>query len=339
MHATTQLAADIGNARRACSVATLSRASLYVHRAWATRPRLVQVRLPSPQGRALSSAERRVVLDTLHEPRFMDRSPAQVHAVLLDEGVYLCSVRTMHRILADEHEGGERRRMRRHPPAAIPRLVARAPNDVWSWDITKLPGPAKGIFFALYVVIDLFSRFVVGWTIATQELASIAESFLRETLTRHAIGDGQLTIHSDRGKQMTAHSVRELFTQLGVERSVSRPRVSNDNPYSESHFRTAKDDFEYPGRFGSLEDARSWARRFLARYNTEHRHSGLGMLTPEQVFTGRTAEILATHRATKVLAVAAHPERFVRGLIEPKGPLEEVWINNPTRSLEPPGSH
>ena len=339
MLATTQLAADIGNARRACDVANVPRASLHRHRERTKRPPLVQVRLPTRQARALSCAERAAVLDALHEPRFMDRAPAQVHAALLDEGVHLCSPRTMHRILADQNEGGERRRTRRHPPANVPRLVARAPNQVWTWDITKLPGPDKGIFFALYVVLDLFSRFIVGWTLATQELGSIAERFLRDTCVRHGIVAGQLSIHSDRGTQMTGRPVRELFAEFGVERSVSRPRVSNDNPFSESQFRTAKDDFEYPGRFGSLEDARSWASRFFARYNTQHRHSGLGMLTPEQVFTGQTAEILAKHRATKRAAVEAHPERFVRGFIEPHGPLEEVWINNPTRALEPAGSH
>jgi putative transposase len=339
MLATTQLAADIDDSRAACGIANVSRASLYRHRETSRHPRLVQVRRPSIQARALSGTERLIVLNTLHEPRFMDRAPAQVHAVLLDEGVYHCSVSTMHRVLAAQHEGGERRRMRRHPQAEVPRLVARAPNQVWTWDITKLPGPAKGIFFALYVVLDLFSRFIVGWTIATQELASIAERFLRETCARHGIAAGQLTVHSDRGTQMTGSPVTDLFSELGVAPSLSRPRVSNDNPFSESHFRTAKDDFEYPGRFGSLEDARSWARRFFTRYNTEHRHSGLGMLTPNQVFTGQAAEILARHHATRRAAVEAHPERFVRGLIVHKGPLEEVWINNPTRTLEPAGTH
>jgi putative transposase len=210
---------------------------------------------------------------------------------------------------------------------------------VWTWDITKLPGPVKGVSFALYVVLDLFSRFVVGWTLARRQLASIAEALLRETCEKHGVRPGQLTIHSDRGAPMTAKPVAMLFADLGIIASLSRPRVSNDNPFSEAQFRTAKDAWDYPGRFDSPQHGRAWAQPFFHRYNTQHRHSSLAMLTPEVVFTGRAHEVLAARHAVLRAAYEAHPERFVHG--PPKLPElpKEVWINPTPRSLEPEPSH
>jgi len=340
MHAARQLATDIGNTRRACQALEVPRASLYRRARRLAGPALVRITLPRPApARALSNDERQAVLEVLHDPRFVNLAPAQVHAMLLDEGMYLCSVRTMHRVLADEDESGERRRVRRHPPATLPRLVATAPNQVWTWDITKLPSTAKGVYFMFYVVLDLFSRYVVGWTVATRELASIAEELLRQSCEKHGVMPGGLTIHSDRGSPMTAKSVAVMFAELGIAASLSRPRVSNDNPFSESQFRTAKDDWQYPGRFDGSGLAWSWARSFVHRYNTKHRHSGLAMLTPEDVFMGRGPEILARHRVVLHAAYERHPERFVHGRPEPPTLPAEVWINPPSRSLEPTESH
>jgi putative transposase len=340
MHAAQQLAGEIGNTRRACDVMAAPRASLYRRARRLAGPVLVRIAPPRPTpARALDEAERTTVLAKLHEPRFVDLAPAQVHATLLDEGTYLCSQRTMHRILANEHESGERRPLRRHPPAAVPRIVATAPNQVWTWDITKLLGPVRGVSFALYVVLDLFSRFVVGWTIARRELASIAEALLRTTCEKHGVRTGQLTIHSDRGPQMTAQPVAFLFGDLGVTASLSRPRVSNDNPFSEAQFKTTKYRPDYPGRFDSLHHARSWARTFFAWYNTEHRHSSIAMLTPEDVFLGRAAAILEARRRILHAAYDAHPERFVRGRPEPPALPTEVWINRPPAPSEPEESH
>ncbi len=330
-----QLAAEIGNTELACEAMGVPRSSHYRRRRMLDGPALVQIARPKPTpARALTAAERKVVLDVLHEPRFMDKAPAQVHALLLDEGQYIGSVRTMHRCLAAVHECGERRRVRRHPPAAVPQLVATAPKEVWTWDITKLPGPVKGIFFALYVVLDLYSRFVVGWTIARRELGSIAMVLFRESFEKHGIVAGQLTVHSDRGTPMKAKPLTDLYADLGVATSLSRPRVSNDNPHSESMFRTAKDDPDYPGRFGSLQHARSWAAAFIARYNTVHRHSSLAMLTPEDVFLGRGPAILAQRHDVMLAAYAAHPERFVHGPPRLQALPAAVWINPPARSLE-----
>lgn len=340
MHEAKQLAAEIGNTELACETMGVPRSSHYRRQRRLEGPVLVQIARPKPTpARALAAPERQAILDALHEPRFVDKAPAQVHAILLDEGQYLGSVRTMHRCLEEAREGGERRHVRRHPVAAVPQLVATAPNQVWTWDITKLPGPGKGIFFALYVVLDLYSRFVVGWTVARSELGSIASWLFRETCEKHGIPAGQLTVHSDRGSPMKAKPLTDLYADLGVATSLSRPRVSNDNPFSESQFRTTKDAPDYPGRFGSLQHAREWAAAFLSRYNTVHRHSSLAMLTPEDVFLGRGPVILAQRHGVMLAAYAAHPERFVHG--PPKLPAlsAEVWINPPARSLQQESSH
>ena len=340
MHAARQLAAEIGNTRRACDAMGSPRASLYRHVRRLAGPVLVRLSTPRPSpARALAQVERDAVLAKLHEPRFVDLAPAQVHATLLDEGTYLCSQRTMHRILATAQESRERRDIRRHPPAAIPRLVATAPNQIWTWDITKLAGPVRGINFALYVVLDLFSRFVVGWTVARRELGSIAEAVLRNACELHGVNRGSLTVHSDRGTQMTSQPVALLFGDLGITPSLSRPRVSNDNPYSESQFKTTKYRPDYPGRFAGLAHAWDWARPFFRWYNREHRHSSIAMLTPEDVFLGRAPAILDERRRVLHAAFEAHPERFVGGRPEPPQLPAEVWINRPPGVIEPGESH
>jgi putative transposase len=330
-----QLALDLRNVRQACDALEVARASLYRRR----RPRLVRERRPRPTpARALALAERQAVLDVLHDERFVDLAPPQVYAQLLDEGRYLCSLRSMYRILAAAREVKERRDVRRHPPVVKPRLVATAPNRVWTWDITKLAGPLKGAWFQLYVVLDLFSRYVVAWMIAWRALARLARRLLAEAFRRENVQPGQLTVHSDRGTQMVSQSVTELWATLGVVPSLSRPRVPDDNPFSESQFRTIKDRPDYPECFGSIHDAQAYGRHLFHWYNHEHRHSGLGLLTPAMVHFGRTDEVLTHRRGVLHAAHAAHPERFVHGLPEPPRPPSAVWINQPPAgalALEP----
>jgi len=337
MAAAEQLASDLRNVSRACAALGVARAGLYRCR----RPRVVRQAHPRPTpARALSPVERQSVLDVLHQARFVDLAPPQVYAQLLNEGRFLCSIRSMYRYLEAAREVQERRDIRRHPPAAKPRLAATAPNQVWTWDITKLAGPEKGVWFQLYVVLDLFSRYVVAWMIALQALARLARRLLREAFLREAVQPGQLTVHSDRGSQMVAQSVTELWAALGIVPSLSRPRVPDDNPFSESQFRTLKDRPDFPERFGSIPDARAYGRRLFGWYNHEHHHSGLGLLTPATVHRGRTDEVLAQRRIVLHAAYDAHPERFVRGRPEPLRPPREVWINQPpagTLLLE--GSH
>jgi len=337
MAAVEQLATDLRNVSRACAALGVARAGLYRQR----RPRVARPARPRPTPvRALSPAERRSVLDVLHEERFVDLAPPQVYAELLEEGRFLCSIRSMYRYLEEAREVKERRDIRRHPSAVKPRLVATAPNQVWTWDITKLAGPARGVWFNLYVVLDLFSRYVVAWMIALKALARLARRLLREAFLREGVQPGQFQVHSDRGPQMVAQSVTELWATLGVVPSLSRPRVPDDNLFSESQFRTLKDRPDFPERFGSIQDARAYGRRLFDWYNHEHHHSGLGLLTPATVHRGRTEEVLAQRRAVLHAAYAAHPDRFVRGLPEPPRPPRVVWINQPpagTFQLE--GSH
>jgi putative transposase len=337
MAAAEQLATDLGNVRRACAALGVARAQLYRQR----RPRVARRARPRPTpARALSPVERQSVLDVLHEERFVDLAPPQVYAELLNEGRFLCSIRSMYRYLEAAREVKERRDIRRHAPAAKPRLVATAPNQVWTWDITKLAGPVKGVWFHLYVVLDLFSRYVVAWMIALKALARLARRLLREAFLREGVQPGQLTVHSDRGSQMVAQPVTELWATLGVVPSLSRPRVPDDNPFSESQFRTLKDRPDFPDRFGSVQDARGYGRRLFHWYNHDHHHSGLGLLTPATVHRGRTDEVLAQRRAVLHAAYDAHPERFVRGLPEPQRPPSEVWINKPPAStFQLEGSH
>ena len=237
----------------------------------------------SPVARALRAEEQTAVLAVLHEKRFVDLAPAEVYATLLDEGQYLCSERTMYRFLAAHHEVRERRNQLRHPHYTAPELMARRPNELWSWDITKLLGPAKWTYFYLYVMLDVFSRYVVGWMVAHRESATLAERFIRETCVRQGIARDQLTIHADRGPAMTSKPVALLLADLGITKTHARPHVSNDNPFSEAQFKTLKYRPAFPERFGSIQDARAHCHVFFPWYNTEHHHSGLSLLTSADV--------------------------------------------------------
>jgi putative transposase len=285
------------------------------------------VRARSP--RALSVGEQATVLDVLHEPRFVDLAPAEVYATLLDEGHYHCSERTMYRLLAKHAEVRERRDQLRHPPYAAPELLARRPNELWSWDITKLLGPAKWTYFYLYVMLDVFSRYVVGWMVAHGESATLAERFIRETCTRQRIAREQLTIHADRGSAMTSKPVAFLLADLGITKTHSRPHVSNDNPFSEAQFKPLKYRPAFPDRFGAIQDVRAHCHVFFPWYNTEHHHSGLGLLTPSDVHHGLAEQRVAARAAVLATAYGAHPERFPGGLPQPPACPTEVWINPP----------
>ena len=286
-------------------------------------------RVPAPQPRALSEVERKDLHRVLDSEEFVDQAPATVYAKLLDQGVYLASVPTMYRVLRAHDEVRERRRQASHPAAKKPELLAAKPNQVYSWDITKLLGPVKWTWFYLYVILDIYSRYVPGWMLARAENARLAEVLLADTAAKQGIGPGQLTIHADRGSPMTAKPVALLLADLGVTKSHSRPHVSNDNPYSESQFRTMKYRPEFPERFGSFQDAHAFCGRFFRWYNDEHRHSGIGFHTPADVHYGR-AELVRARRAEVLSAAyAEHPERFVRKLPEPPALPTMVWINQP----------
>jgi len=309
----------------ACHVLGLSRASLYRgrHPAAVPRPR------PTP-ARALTSVERQGVLDLLHT-RFVDQAPAQMHATLLDEGTYLCSPRTMYRVLDAAHEIKERRDQVRRPHYAAPELLATRPNEVWSWDITKLLGPAKWTYFYLYVILDIFSRYVVGWMLAPRESAALAEHLIAETCAKHGILPGQLTLHADRGSAMRSKPVALLLADLGVTKTHGRPQVSNDNPFSEAQFKTLKYCPQFPERFGSIEDGRAFGQVFFPWYNQQHRHSGLGFLTPAVVHFGQAAAVRTQRQQVLAAAYAAHPERFVNGRPHPADLPTAVWINSPPK--------
>jgi putative transposase len=286
-------------------------------------------RVPAGQPRALSQVERKELRRVLNSPEQVDEAPATVYARLLDDGVYLGSVSTMYRLLRDYDEVHERRRQASHPAATKPELLATRPNQVYSWDITKLLGPVKWTWFYLYVIVDIFSRYVPGWMLAHAENARLAEALLADTATKQGIIPGQLTIHADRGSPMTAKPVAFLLADLGVTKSHSRPHCSNDNPYSESQFRTMKYRPEFPDRFGSFEDAHAFCGRFFRWYNDEHRHSGIGFHTPADVHYGR-AELVRARRADVLnAAYAAHPERFVRKPPQPPPLPAAAWINEP----------
>jgi putative transposase len=307
-----------------CAALGLPRATYYRRR---RPPPAPPRRQPSP--RALTAAEQAAVLARLHEPRFVDLAPAEVYATLLDEGAYLCSERTMYRILAQHAEVRARRDQLRHPHYAAPELLACRPNELWSWDITKLLGPAKWTYYHLYVMLDVFSRYVVGWMVAHRESATLAERFMRETCARQGIGRAQLTIHADRGSAMTSKSVALLLADLGVTKTHSRPHVSDDNPYSEAHFKTFKYRPDFPDRFGSIQDARAHGHVFFPWYNTAHHHGGLGLLTPHDVHFGLAERRLAERAEVLATAYAAHPERFPAGLPKPAALPTAVWINPP----------
>ena len=265
----------------------------------------------------------------MHSDRFADLAPAEVWAILLDEGVYLGSQSTFYRLLRQAGEVRERRAQATHPAKVKPELVANAPNAVWSWDITKLRGPAKWTYYYLYVILDIFSRYVVGWMVAHRESAALAEVLIRQTCAKQGIGRDQLSIHADRGSSMTSKPVAFLLADLGVTQSHSRPHVSNDNPFSESHFKTLKYRPDFPGRFGSIEDARRHCQVFFGWYNDEHRHSELGLHTPADVHYGLAAAVRNKRAGVLDAAYAAHPERFVRKPPEPPKIPDVSWINRP----------
>jgi putative transposase len=327
MQSAEQLAQTEGTSA-ACQALGVSRGALYRERNAALESAAQPCERPVPP-RALNAAEKAEVRDVLNSERFQESSPRQVYATLLDEKQYLCSWRTMYRILSQSQEVRERRNQLQHPTYARPELLATAPNQLWSWDITKLLGPAKWTYYYLYVILDVFSRYVVGWMIAERETAALAEQLIAETCAKQGIQAGQLTIHADRGSAMTSKPVALLMADLGVTKTHSRPHVSNDNPFSEAQFKTLKYRPDYPDRFGCAADARSWAQGFFAWYNSEHHHTGLGLLTPADVHTGRSAAVLAGRQVILQEAYEAHPERFVKGTPKPLALPAAVWINPP----------
>lgn len=310
--------------KTACEALGLPRATYYRRR---------ELRVTSPRKsppRALTEAEQSDVLTVLHEPRFADLSPREVYAQLLDEGRYLCSVRTMYRLLTAHGEVRERRNQLRHPKYPVPQLHATAPNQLWTWDITKLLGPSKWTYFYLYTILDVFSRYVVGWMVAHAEGAALAKRLIADTCERQNIAEGQLTLHADRGSSMTSKPVAFLLADLGVTKTHSRPHISNDNPFSEAHFKTLKYRPNFPDSFGCIQDARGFLGDFFHWYNQEHHHVALGLLTPADVHFGRAPEKLAARSTVLQRAFQARPERFLHGLPVPAVPLAEVWINRPS---------
>jgi len=327
MEAALTLSSEVG-IKHACEALDITRAGFYRTQAREQTPSVEPNNRPSPP-RALSSDERQGVLDILHTERFVDKAPYEVYATLLDEGQYHCSIRTMYRILDENKEVKERRNQLSHPVYHKPELLATAPNQVWSWDITKLLGPVKWTYFYLYVIMDIFSRYVVGWMIAPAESAVLAERLIGESCAKQNIGRGQLTIHADRGSSMKSKPVALLLSDLGITKTHSRPHTSDDNPYSEAQFKTLKYRPDFPERFGSIEDSRSFCQDFFPWYNKEHRHTGIGLLTPEAVHYGLAQDIQIARGEILRAAYEAHPERFVKRIPVPPTLPEAVWINKP----------
>ena len=322
----TELKPLIGTAG-ACRGSGKSRATHYRR----CRPPVLGPRRPrETPSNALSDGEVDELLAVLRSPRFVDLAPAQVWAILLDEGRYLASISTMYRVLRGAEEVRERRAQAKHPTRARPELMADKPNMCWSWDITKLRGPDKGVWFDLYVAIDIFSRYVPGWMVARTETAELAEEFITKAVTGQGIERGELTIHADRGTSMTSKSVAELLADLGVGRTHSRPHVSNDNPFSEAVNKTLKYCPTFPHRFGSIEHARVFCETFFERYNHNHRHSGIGLHTPASVHYGTAAEIRERRCETLDAAYAVNPRRFGNRRPSPPRLPTTSWINKPT---------
>jgi putative transposase len=322
-----QLAESMG-ITAACQALAVPRSSLYRTRHM-SEPSPVCEGTVSP--RALSPDEKVEVRQVLNSERFADQAPREVYATLLDEGTYLCSWRSMYRILAENQEVRERRNQLRHPNYNKPELLATGPNQLWSWDITKLLGPTKWTYYYLYVILDVFSRYVVGWMIAERESASLAKELIAATCVRQGVQPGQLTIHADRGSSMTSKPVALLMADLGVTKTHSRPHVSNDNPFSESQFKTLKYRPNYPERFGCQQDARNWAAEFFDWYNYEHHHSALGLLAPADVHFGRAPAVLQQRQEVLKAAYQRTPQRFVKGLPQPLALPTTVWINPPAK--------
>jgi len=334
MHACFDDLAPVIGIKPACSLLGLNRASMYRRRDIHGPRHGPPAPRPTPPN-ALTDVQRAEVLEVLHAPEHVDLAVPQVWTRLLDAGVYLCSMATMYRILAAAGENGERRRQRTHPAKKIPQLHATGPNQVWSWDITRLPGPTKGVFFDLYVILDVWSRYVIAWTVAPAEDSDLAKDLIADAIARENVQRDRLTLHADRGSSMTSKTVAGLLVDLGVTRSHSRPRVSNDNPFSESQFRTLKYCPAFPGRFDSIAAARDFCRLFFDYYNLEHRHSGIALHTPVSMHRGTAPEIRTQRQATLDAAREADPIRFSRRPIAPRLP-EDVWINKPAPPDEEP---
>ena len=321
--AVDELAPIVGR-KRACEALGRARASHYRQR---QGPRYGPAK-PRRSPRALSPTEAETVVTTLNEERFCDKAPAQIWATLLDEGTYLASVSTMYRLLRERHQVRERRAQARRPALIKPELVATAPNEVWSWDITKLAGPYKWTWYQLYTILDIYSRYVVGWLVAPRESAKLAEQPIADAIYTHRVDDNQLTLHADRGSSMTSRTVSQLLADLGVLQSHSRPHQSNDNPYSEAQFKTLKYSPTFPKRFTSIAAARSFCDTFFDYYNNEHRHSGIGLNTPANVHHGLDDIVREKRQGVLDTAYAQHPERFRKPPQAPTVP-QATWINQP----------
>lgn len=319
-----QLAAHVGK-KAACEALSVPRATFYRY----MTDKIPATERPSPP-LALGTDERQAVIDILHSERFCDHAPYQVYAALLDEGQYHCSIRTMYRILTEEHgDVKERRKHVQRPHYEKPELLATAPNQIWSWDITKLKGPVKWTYFYLYVILDIFSRYVVGWMVAHREQDALAKRLIEESCMKQNIEPGQLTVHADRGSSMKSKAVAHLLSDLGITKTHSRPHVSNDNPYSEAQFKTLKYCPQFPERFGAIEDARAFCQPFFTWYNKEHHHSGIALMTPEQVHYGFADQIADQRSEVLRAAFLKHPERFKGKMPTPQPLPEAAWINKP----------
>ena len=326
--AVAALAPASGMTAAACLALGVSRATVQRRRAQLVAPPRVPTPRPPPP-RALTAGQQQAVLNLLHESRFVDRAPAEIYATLLDEGTYHCSIRTMCRILERNNEVRERRAQLRHPVYQKPELLAEGPNQVWSWDITKLMGPTKWSYFYLYVILDIFSRRVVGWCVADAESATLFKPLFDDAIAKNGVPSGQLTLHADRGGPMKAKATALLLADLGVTRSHNRPHTSNDNPFSESHFKTLKYRPTFPRRFGCIEDAKAFCRRFFDWYNQYHHHAGIGLMTPDQVHHGQADAVHAARQTTLDRAFRDNPARFVNKPPNPPDKPTATWINPP----------
>ncbi|MDP8206063.1 MAG: IS3 family transposase [Candidatus Electryonea clarkiae] len=329
MSTTQEISVSIG-VSNACKAVGVARSSYYYfYRRYGRNGNTANTR-PSPSW-SLTSKERQQVLDALHDDSFVDKAPHQVYATLLDQGIYFCSIRTMYRILHDNNEVCERRRQHRHTHYSKPELLATSPNQVWSWDITKLKGPRKWTYFYLYVILDIYSRYVTGWMLAYRESSALAKRLIKQTCVKQNIEKEQLTIHADRGPSMKSKPVALLLSELGVTKSHSRPYVSNDNPYSEAQFKTMKYTPQFPGRFDNIDEAIAFCRDFFEWYNKEHRHTGIALLTPEMVHYGLAESVIEKRNEVLKKAFEKHPERFKGKLPKAEILPQNVWINKPEK--------
>jgi putative transposase len=329
MNVAKELSEEVG-VLSACEALGLSRATYYRKLA----PVMPVDETKSKHFRALSEQEEKDVLDCLNSERFVDKSPGEVYATILDEGNYLCSLSTMYRILRKHNQVRERRNQLQHPNYKKPELLAEKPNQVWSWDITKLLGPQKWTYFYLYVIIDIYSRYVVGWMVAHAENSILAQNLIQDTSKKQNIQSGQLTVHADRGSSMTSKAVGLLLADLGITKTHSRPHVSNDNPFSESQFKTMKYRPEFPDRFGSIQDARAFCNNFFKWYNWEHYHSGIGLMIPGVVHYGQEKSVIEKRQIVLNTVYKKHPERFVKKFPTPQEVPAAVWINPPEKLLK-----